>query len=78
MKPHDFGAGPRHAFRGEDAARFCGHLSPDGEVCVEERGHALHRYVVDPEEVLVRRMLGSRRDYRDVTEGNSTLRDHGI
>jgi len=78
VKPHEFGAAPRHAFRGEDAAHLCGHLAGDGEICVEERGHMLHRYEIDVEKVMERRMLGQRRDYRDIELGNTTLRDHGI
>lgn len=78
MKPHSFRATPRHDFRGEDAKHMCGHLSADGDICVEDRRHALHRYVPDPEEVLIRRMLGARRNYRDITEGNPRLVDHGV
>ncbi len=78
MKPHFFHAQPRHVFRGDDAAHMCGHLSSDGDICVEDRAHALHRYEVDAEKVLERRMLGQRRDYRDIELGNPTLRDHGV
>lgn len=78
MKPHCFGAAPRHDFRGEDARQLCGHLSADGEICVEHHQHELHRYVVDPEKVMERRMLGQRRDYRDIELGNPTLRDRGV
>jgi hypothetical protein len=78
MKAHPFHGPPRHDFRGEDTARFCGHISPDGDLCVEERGHPLHRYEVDPVQVMERRMLGQRRDYRDLELGNPTLKDYGV